>query len=232
MKKVQMFMAITILATLMLLTNTPSEAAMMGPGTGMMSGPMMTSSGTFGMMNGMAGSPVVGDDGTAYLVTYVPGTRPSEVPSNSSFQSSLLAVTPLGSITSLTLGGIVSRPVVTGNLLVATASLPVFTNYMMYGSFGNSPANQQSVLYLVSLPLTGTVKPTAVSLDGDFASAPVVDATHNRIYVTTTDFGNGMMTGSNTYNMMYGTYAVNPSTAKTYLYIINFDGTYKQVTIQ
>jgi hypothetical protein len=61
---------------------------------------------------------------------------------------------------------------------------------------------------------------------------PVIDAGHSRIYVTTTDFGNGMMTGSNGYTTMYGTYPVNTSTAKTYLYLINFDGTYTKVTLQ
>lgn len=209
-----------------------ARATMMGPGQGMMGGPMMTNGGTFGMMNGMAGSPVIGDDGTAYLVSYVPAANPGPVPSSASFQSRIIAVTPAGAVSSLTLSGIVSRPVVAGSVLVASASLPDFTNYMMYKTLGtNSPADQSS-LYIVTLPLSGTTKPTAVSLDGEFASMPVVDAGHNRIYVTTTDFGNGMMTGSNGYTMMYGTYTVDASTAKSYLYLINFDGTYTKVPLQ
>jgi hypothetical protein len=209
----------------------PSGAQMMGPGPGMIA-PAMTNGGTFGMMNGMAGSPVLGDDGTAYLVTYVPGANPGSVPSNTSFQSRIIAVTPAGAVFSMIVSGIVSRPVVYGNLLAATASLPDFNDYTLRTSFGSNAPSAQSVAYLVSLPFSTAAKPVAVSLDGGFASTPVIDAAHNRILVTTTDFGYGMMSGSNTYNAMYGSYSSNASTAKTYLYILNFDGTYTRVTLQ
>jgi hypothetical protein len=209
----------------------PSGAQMMGPGPGMMAS-AMTNGGTFGMMNGMAGSPVLGDDGTAYLVTYVPGSNPGSVPSNNSFQSRIIAVTPAGSVFSMIVSGIVSRPVVFGNLLVASASLPNFSDYTMWTSFGNNPPSGQSVVYLVSLPFSTAAKPVAVSVDGSFASTPVVDGTRNRILVTTTDFGYGMMSGSNTYNTMYGNYSFNTATAKTYMYMLNFDGTYTRVTLQ
>lgn len=217
------FMGLTIAA--------PSSAQTMGPGPGMMA-PAMTNGGTFGMMNGMAGSPVLGDDGTAYLVTYVPASNPGSVPSNNSFQSRIIAVTPAGAVFSMIVSGIVSRPVVYGNLLVASASLPNFNDYTMWASFGSNSSNGQSVVYLVSLPFSTAEKPRAVSVDGSFASTPVIDAARNRILVTTTDFGYGMLSGSNTYNAMYGNYNFNAATAKTYMYMLNFDGTYTRVTLQ
>ncbi|MFH0999179.1 MAG: hypothetical protein V1844_27355 [Pseudomonadota bacterium] len=208
------------------------ETGNMGPGSGMMTGSMMTNGGSFGMMNGMAGSPVVGEDGTAYLVSYVPSSTPSQTPSSNSFDSKLIAVAPSGTISSMALSGIVSKPVVLGNLLFASASLPDFNDYTMFGSFGSNPPNNQSVFYIVQLPLAGSAKPIAVALDGSFASAPVVDSVRNRVIVTTTDFGNSMMSGSYSYNMMYGSYNANSSTAKTYMYMINFDGTFTKITIQ
>jgi len=204
-------------------------ASTMGPG---MTGPAMTNGGTFGMMNGMAGAPVLGPDGTAYLASYVPAFIPGPVPSNNSFQSRIVAVTPAGAVSSLTVSGIVSRPVVSGNLLVASASLPDFSDYTVWTSFGSNSPSAQSVVYLVSLPFSTAAKPVAVSVDGSFASTPVIDAARNRILVTTTDFGYGMMSGSSTYNAMYGNYSFNATTAKTYMYILNFDGTYSRVTLQ
>jgi hypothetical protein len=126
-----------------------------GPGYGMMPGGsgmfgggfMMTNNGSFGMMNGMAGAPV---DGTAYLVTQNPTTTPGTVPDSGSFQSIITAVNPVGSYVTFALDGIVSRPVVVGNILVATASLPDFTNYTLYGPH----MQNQSVLYAIALPLS------------------------------------------------------------------------------
>lgn len=226
----KMFFKVIFPAILMWITFTaPSAAQMMGPG---MMAPAMTNGGTFGMMNGMVGSPVLGDDGTAYLVTYVPGSSPGFAPSTTSFQSRIIAVTSAGAVSSMVVSGIVSRPVVYGNLLIATASLPNFNDFMMLASFGNNSPSGQSVVYLISLPFSTAAKPVAVSVDGSFASAPVVDAVHSRVYVTTTDFGYGMMSGSNTYNAMYGNYNFNTATAKTYMYILGFDGSYTRVTLQ
>ena len=224
--------SVFLLAAIMglIFTSMPGAEAM-GQEWGM-SGSMMTSGGTFGMMNGMAGSPVVGDDGTAYLVSYVP-TSSSQIPSSNSFESKLIAVAPSGQISSMNMiSGIVSKPVVLGNLLAASASLPDFNDYMMYGSYGSNSPNNQSVFYIVQLPLTGSAKPLAVALDGSYASVPVIDPARNRILVTTTDSGNSMMSGSHTYDTMYGNYNPNTATAKTYMYIINFDGTYTKTTIQ
>jgi hypothetical protein len=233
MKKMMTNFTVFVLAALVGLTFTArSDAQAMGPGSGMMTGSMMTNGGSFGMMNGMAGSPVVGEDGTAYLVSYVPTSTPSQVPSSNSFESKLVAVTPSGAISSMTMSGIVSKPVILGNLLFASASLPDFNDYTMFGSFGSNPPDNQSVFYIVQLPLTGLAKPIAVALDGSYASVPVIDSVRNRIIVTTTDFGNSMMSGSNTYNMMYGSYNVNTATAKTYMYMIKYDGTFTKIPIQ
>lgn len=196
-------------------------AAMMG-GSMMDGGMMMTNAGGFGMMNGMAGSPVVDTDGTAYIVTQNPTASAGTVPGSNSFQSTLSAITPSGQITTITLNGIVSKPVVDGGKIAATASLPNIGNYNVVGNLGTSPS--QSVLYAISLPLTSSSVPIAVTLDGQFASMPVI--ANNQVYVTTSDFGNAMMQGNTTFNNMYGNFNFNGTgTAKSYLYIVGFDGT-------
>lgn len=212
-----------------LLAFAGSAGAVMGPGmmggvtpTAMMGGGMnMTNTGGFGMMNGMAGSPVVGSDGTAYLVSYNPTVSPGSVPTSNSFQSTVSAITPSGQINTITLKGIVSRPVVSGNILVATASLPDASNYNVIGSLGSSSTGQ-SVLYAITLPLIPSTVPIAVTMDGQFASVPVIAA--DKVYVTTTDFGIAMMQGNTTFGGMYGSFNFNTGTAKSYLYIVNFDG--------
>lgn len=193
-----------------------------GPGFGMMPGGsgmygggfMMSNNGSFGMMNGMAGAPVVGEDGTAYLVTQNPTATPDTVPDSSSFQSIITAVNPVGSYVTFALDGIVSRPVVVGNILVATASLPDFTNYTLSGPH----MQNQSVLYAIALPLSPESTPAAIALDGHFASVPVIAGDY--IYITTTDYGNAML-GPGTFSM-FGNYDFNSGgTAKTYLYIFS-----------
>ncbi len=202
-------------------------AAMMGgtdiTGTMMGGGIGMTNTGGFGMMNGMAGAPVVGSDGTAYLVSYNPTANPGTVPSDNSFESTITAVTAAGAVNSITLNGIVSRPVIDGNLLVATSSLPDMMNFNVVGNLGTTAPAGQSMVYVVSLPLSSSSVPVGVSLDGQFASLPVI--ANNAVYVTTSDFGNGMMTDSSTFNMMFGNYNFSGTgTAHSYLYIIGFDG--------
>ena len=222
----------TILVSMLtcLLAFAGSAGATMGVGmmgsttpSVMMGGGMdMTNTGGFGMTNGMAGSPVVGSDGTAFLVSYNPTASAGSVPNSTSFQSTVSAITQSGQVNTITLNGIVSRPVVSGNVLAATASLPDTSNYDLIGSLGSGSAGQ-SVLYEVTLPITPSTVPIAVSMDGQFASVPVVAA--DKVYVTTTDFGNAMMQGSATFGGMYGNFNFNSTgTAKSYLYIINFDG--------
>lgn len=196
-------------------------SGMMGNGNGMMNGstPMMNNNGTFGMSNGMAAAPIVGDDGTAYFVSTIMTSTTGTMPN---FTSNIIAISPSGGGVSLTLQGIVSRPVVVDNTMVATASLPDFNNYVMMGNNGvngNSPTAGQSVLYAIPLPLSASTKPVAISMDGSYASVPVI--ANNKVYVTTTDYGNAMMGGS-----MYGNYNLNNNNqAKTYLYIFSLDGT-------
>jgi hypothetical protein len=226
-----------VLAAGLLMFAGIAGAAMMGPGTGTTSSMMgggfaMTNTGGFGMMNGMAGAPVVGSDGTAYIVSYNPTANPGAVPSSSSFQSTIMAVTPSGSISSITLQGIVSRPVVEGDVLVATSSLPNMGDFDVFANLGTASPSGQSMAYIVSLPLTSSSKPIGVSLDGGFASLPVIE--NNNVYVVTSDFGNGMMNGNNTFNMMYGNYNFNGTgTAHSYLYIVGFDGSLvNKITLQ
>jgi len=205
-----------------------ADAAMMGGGTvtggAMMGGDMgMSNSGGLGMMNGMAGAPVVGNDGTAYIVGLTPTATPGTPPSSNVFQSTISAVTPAGSLQTITLKGIVSRPVIYGDLLVATASLPDFANYSVAGNLGSFSSFGQSVAYVIDLPMTSSSVPIAVMLDGAFASMPVI--LNNNVYIVTSDFGNGMMNGNTTFNMMYGNYNFNSTgTAHSYMYIVDFDG--------
>lgn len=190
----------------------------------MMDGSVMTNSSGFGMMNGMAGAPVVGDDGTAYLIIHNLSSNAGTNPSSNSFDSKLLAVKTTGETVPLALKGIISKPVLYGNVLAATASLPDSSNYMMAYNYVTNTSNSQSVLYVLSLPFSSSSTPVAISMDGSYASIPVI--ADNKIYVTTTDFGNAMMQGNTTFSGMYGTYNFNSTgSAKSYLYILNFDGT-------
>ncbi len=49
--------------------------------------------------------------------------------------------------------------------------------------------------------------------------------TADKVYVTTTDFGNAMMQGNSTFGGRYGNFNFNNAgTAKSYLYTLNLDG--------
>ncbi|MBF0537863.1 MAG: hypothetical protein HQL03_06370 [Nitrospirae bacterium] len=209
MKKYRMLVAALVV---ILLTVTQVYAMGMGGGTGTGGGMGMGSSDNFGMTNGMSASPVVGGDGTAYLVTYTTGATSGT--GSGTFTSTLTALTAAGQRSSITLTGFVSRPVLSpdGGLLVASTSMPDMTQYNMAGNY-NTSATSKSTVYEVQLPMTQNSKPIAVSLDGNFASVPVF--ANGKIYVTTTDFGGSMM----------GSTSTNPQQGKSYMYIINLNGT-------
>ncbi|MDA8082230.1 MAG: hypothetical protein M0024_01065 [Nitrospiraceae bacterium] len=209
-------------------------ATMGGSGGGMMgggNGPFSTSTnGSFGMMNGMAGSPVVGDDGTAYMVTYDTSAAAGTTPASNVFQSKVIAVDLGGNIRSLTLNGIVSRPVIADGYLFASTSMSNMADFMLVSDYRNYQGNGQSVVYGMPLNFTASTKPVAIAIDGNFASVPVVVGNH--LYIMGSDFGNAMMTGSNTFNMMYGNYNFNSNgNAKTYMYIFNLDGSLVSKTL-
>jgi len=107
------------------------------------------------------------------------------------FRARLVAITTAGTETSINLRGILSTPVIAGTTLIGTASLPDFANYTMIGNYGTNPSSQQSALYFLSLPMSGSSTLQAVALDGRYASAPVIS--NNLIYVGTPDFGKAMM---------------------------------------
>lgn len=207
-------------------SGTPGIGSMMGGGFS------MTNTGGFGMMNGMAAAPVVGSDGTAYLVSYNPAANSGAVPSSSDFESTITSVTASGVINTITLKGIISKPVIYGNVLAATSSLPDFSNFYISENLGTAAPAGQSTAYLINLPLTSSSVPVGVSLDGQYASTPVI--ANDNIYVVTSDFGNAMMPGNSTFNTMYGNYNFNNTgNAKSYLYIIGFDGSLvNKITLQ
>jgi hypothetical protein len=219
-----------------LVISVASVEAMMsgGGGTGgggdMMTGVPLKNSGGMGMMAGMDGSPVIGQDGTAYLVTFNPTAPVGTDPSNRSFRSRLIAITTAGTEASINLRGILSSPVVNGTTLFGTASLPDFANYALTGNHGTNPGSEQSVLYILALPMTDSSIPQAVALEGSYASAPAL--ANNHIYVVTTDFGRAMMQGNSSFQRMFGGHKFNSSgTAQSYLYILNLDGALVSKTV-
>jgi hypothetical protein len=228
MKKLQALFLVVMLS----LASWGSANAMMqnGGGSGM-GGAMMQNNGGFGMMNGMSGAPAVGADGTAYSVAMNPAAKPGTKPTSNSFQSTLTVITSSGAIiTSLSFNGLMSKPVINGSTLMATTSLPNMNNYMMVVNGGTNSVSQQSVFYTMTLPISASSVPSAVSLDGSYASAPVMF--NNQFYVITSDFGNAMMQGNNMYNNMYGkTNFSKMGASKSYLYIINSDLTIASKTL-
>ena len=217
------------LAVVLVMAFAARSEAMMGGGMG---GFALTNSGGFGMTGGMASAPVIGSDGTAYIVSYDPSANPGTVPASSSFESTITAVSPSGEVNSVTLHGIVSRPVIEDNVLIATSSLPDMGDFDVVGNFGGTDPVGQSMAYVINLPLTPASQPVGVSLDGGFASTPVI--ANNNAYVVTSDFGNGMMVGNSTFSAMYGNYNFNGTgNAHSYLYIIGLDGTLlNKITLQ
>ena len=211
MKKYQILCAIVIATWVMA---TQAHAMGMGGATGIGGAAgMIGGSDKFGMMNGMSASVVVGNDGTAYLVTYK--TYAASGMGNGTFESTLTGITSAGKKSSITLTGYVSRPVLSpdGGLIVASTSMPDMSQYNLIGTY-NTSGNSKSTVYAVQLPLTKDSKPLAISIDGNFASVPVF--ANGKIYITTTDFGGSMMGGGTD---------TNPQKSKSYLYIINTDGT-------
>ena len=210
---------VLLLVTVMMLISAAGSFAMMGGGGGMGGGGMMNNAGGFGMMDGMAGTPVVDADGTAYIISMLPSATPGTVPSAHSFVSNIIAVTTSGQTVKMSVNGLMSRPVIDGNVLISTVSLPNMSDYSIMGNEGTTA--QQSSIFWLQLPMTSSSVPTAVKMDGRFASSPVV--ANNMIYVTTTNFGNGMMQGNNVFGNMFPNYTPS-STSKSYLYIFNMDG--------
>jgi hypothetical protein len=189
-----------------------------GPNQGMVNGtPMITNNGGFGMMNGMDATPLVDADGTAYVTSYDLVSK-SKAPNSGSFESRISAINPSGQITSFTLSGITSRPVISNNTLFAAASLPDTQDFQMMGAYWTTTS--QSALYAVGLPFTSASVAQAVSLDGRFASAPVV--MNQKIYVVTSDYGNAVM-GYQMFSAYKHYDFSNKGQAKSYLYIFNSD---------
>ena len=219
---------VLLLVTVMVLISAGGSFAMMsGGGGGMMGGgSMMTNTGGFGMMNGMAGAPVVDADGTAYVTSMVPSATLSTTPTSSSFESHMIALTTSGQTLKMSVSGLMSKPVINGTTMVGTVSLPKMSDYTIMSNQGTT--TQQSVVFWLQLPMTLSSVPTAVKMDGRYASDPVIK--NNMVYVTTTNFGYGMMQGNDVYSNTYPNMTFN-NTSKSYLYMFNMDGTLVSKTL-
>jgi hypothetical protein len=84
------------------------------------------------------------------------------------------------------------------------------------------------VLFFLQLPLSPSSVPTAVQMDGRFASAPVI--ANAQIYVTTSNFGYGMMMGNDVFNNTFPNYTVS-NTTNAYLYVFDMNGTLVSKTV-
>ena len=122
--------------------------------------------------------PIVSSDGTTYIVNIVPPEfEEGEEFDFSDFDSSsietiLSAITSDGEKTSTTLSGKVIRPFVSEDNTLLAATVPF-------------PETDESVLYLINLPLVNDAVVSKVSLDGNFVSMPFISNETEQIYLTT-----------------------------------------------
>ncbi len=219
---------VLILAAVMIFASAVSPFAMMSGGGMMGSGTMMTSTGGFGMMDGIAGGPMVTTDVTAYLASMMPSATPGTYPTSSSFASHMMAISSTGQKLNLSVSGMMSKPAfvngitvngVTGNYMMATVSLPKMSDYSMMHNY--STTTSQSVLYWMQRPFTTSSVPKAVVMDGSYASQPVI--ANNMIYVTTTNNGYAMMQGNDVFGTTFPNYT--SSSSATYMYVFSMAGT-------
>jgi hypothetical protein len=159
---------VLILAVITIFGVAVSASAMMTGGM-MGDGSMMTSDGGFGMMGGIAGGPIVGTDGTAYLTSMMPSATPGTYPTSSSFVSHMMAVSTTGQTLKLSVSGMMSRPAfasgitvsgTTGDYVMATSSLPKMSDYSIMQDY--SSTTEKSVLFWMRTPFTTSSVPVAV----------------------------------------------------------------------
>lgn len=195
MKRYTLFLKVFFLALVLVTSAVAQSEAAIGQVDVRMLSSDMVNNGWFDITGGRANVPVVGPDGTAYVVSYSETTNAANNAPRILFQSKIDAITTSGQLTSLTLNGIASTPVVSGNYLVFLLSP---TGTLTSGSAGDG----QLQLDILSLPLTSFSVPVTVTLAEDFASLPVISGSY--IYVVTTEIATSGRT--------------------SYLYILNFNG--------
>ena len=83
-------------------------------------------------------------------------------------------------------------------------------------------------MLLLPLPMTSLSVPKAVSMDGSYASEPVI--ANNMIYVTTSTAGKAMMQGNNVFNNTFPKYN-GGATTTSYLYVLGMDGSLVSKTV-
>lgn len=224
---------VIILAAVMIFASAISSFAMMSSGGMMTGGSMMTTYGGFGMMGGTAGGPLVAADGSAYLTSMMPSATPGTSPTSSSFVSHMMAISPTGQTMKLSVSGMMSKPVfakaningIIGYYAMATVSLPSLSDYSIMHNYGTTTGI--SVLYWMQSPFTKSSVPMAVTMDGIYASQPVIAG--NMVYVTTTNNGSAMMQGVDVFNDTFPNYTATSTTS--YLYVFGMDGTLVSKTL-
>jgi len=228
MKSYALFFKVFLLALVIVTTGVAQSEAVIvaGNNSGKMLSSDMVNNGWFDITGGRANAPVVGSDGTAYVVTYAEVTNAANnaSPLNSStsmsfisFQSTIDAITTSGQMTSLTFNGIASAPVVSGTHLVF---LLAPSGTLTTANSGNG----QLQLDILSLPFTSSSSPVTVTLAEDFASLPVISGSY--IYVVTTEIV--ARTPVNPVPLpvepMATAIIAPPVVKKSFLYIFNFNG--------
>ena len=167
--------------------------------------------------NGMLRTLLVGVDGTTYIVSDEQSM--SMTPSSDMFQSRLFAVHPDGQKTVVRFDGAVSQPAVTDGMLVIAATMPNQQDLMAADALS---LNGESLLHIVSLPLSEVSTVITVPIEGHIKSAPVI--ANDLIYVTA---GSGSFMNWGDSQSMFGENIDQQQgeTVGSFLYIFDYDGT-------
>lgn len=171
-------------------------------------------------VGGLEGHPAIDASGTAYVVSHILSDPDTTTLNKEAVASSLMAITPKGQKTTFTLSGISSAPAVTGETLIGTVVLPDFDQYRVVHNLGGRQESTRSVLYKVSLPLSASVLPAAVILEGTFASPPTV--MNGLIYVVTSN-AVSLLDSSGPLAEILGNFTFDQGAGKSFLYVFDTD---------
>jgi len=190
-------------------SGAPSNGAT-GMGSGMgggMNGGMQGGMSGMGSGNGMMTSgPVVGSDGTAYVVRQVGGTSQQMVGgTQQATKTELVALNPQNGTANWTLeidGTMISEPVLAKDgTIFLTTSEPGMNGGAEQGggmhSSNNSTSNTKPALVIVTATVTSARVQNRVEIDADVLSAPRITPDGQTVYVAATQMP-GMVSNAST----------------------------------